>query len=298
VVGDGIAGLTAALFSARYGHSTVVFGSLPGGELLSLEALEDFPGFASPVAGYELGAAVVEQSTSAGAEFRMADVEHIEANGLEFVIRSSQGDIRAQTVIIATGAAFERLGVAGEEALEGRGISHCASCDGPIQSGKTVGVVGRGDHALQEALTLTNYCSSVFLFYPDAQLAAQETYKKRLLENPAITIHYETLVEEILTGDAVTGVRVRNTDTGELSEVELSALFVYAGLAARTGFLNGLVTLDANRRIPTDNWLRTDVPGVFAAGIVRADAAGHAITSAGDGATAAIAAHQYLLELS
>jgi thioredoxin reductase (NADPH) len=294
IAGDGIAGLTAALFSARYGCSTVVFGSLAGGELLSLEAIEDFPGFATPVLGYELCPTLHAQAADAGAEFCMAEVTGVEPNGSEFVIRSGERDVRAGTLIVATGAAFRPLGVPGEQAFEGRGVSHCASCDGPIFSGKTVGVAGLGDHALQEAVTLTHHANRVVIFCPEPELAAQEIYKQRVLSDPSVTIHYRTEVTEILGRDVITGVRVRNTMTAEQFDVDLSALFVYAGLIPRTGFLNGLVGLDDGGCVATDQCLRTDVPGIFAAGIVRADAAGHAITSAGDGATAAISAYRFL----
>jgi len=296
IAGDGIAGLTAALFSARYGRSTVVFGSLAGGELLSIEAIEDFPGFASPVSGYELCPTVFEQASTAGAEFKMAEVDAVERDGADLVLRSAEGDVRARSLIVASGAAFAELDVPGEEGMEGRGISHCASCDGPIFGGKPVGVVGAGNDPVQEALTLSNYGGSVHLFYPDSELEAQETYKQRVVENPAITVYYDTVVTEVLADGALTGVRVRNTSSSEESQVELSALFVYAGLVPRSGFLGGLVQVDERGAVVTDGNLRTDVPGVFAAGIVRAGSAGHAVTSAGDGATAAIAAHRYLLE--
>ena len=133
-----------------------------------------------------------------------------------------------------------------------------------------------------------------YFFAQSLSLTAQEIYKQRVLSDQSVTIHYRTEVEEVLGGDALTGVRVRNTMTGEQVDVDLSALFVYAGLIPRTGFLNGLVRLDDRGCIATDRCLRTDIPGIFAAGIVRADAAGHAITSAGDGATAAISACRYL----
>ena len=169
IAGDGIAGLTAALFSARYGCSTVVFGSLAGGELLSLEAIEDFPGFATPVFGYELSPTILAQAANAGAEFCMAEVTSVEPNGSEFVIRSSERDVCVGALIVATGAAVRALGVPGEHAFEGRGVSHCASCDGPIFSGKTVGVAGLGDHAVQEAVTLARHANRVVLFCPESE---------------------------------------------------------------------------------------------------------------------------------
>jgi thioredoxin reductase (NADPH) len=176
----------------------------------------------------------------------------------------------------------------------GRGVSHCASCDGPLYNDQTVGVVGGGDSALQEALTLTNYAGNVWLFHQDESFSAQQSYVQRVLENAKIMPRYRTIIEEILGDEVVTAVRVRNLKTGETSQVELAGLFVYVGLQPNTGLLRDVVKLSDSGHVPTDNWMKTVRDGLFAAGDIRQDSARQAITSAGDGATAAIAAFRYV----
>jgi thioredoxin reductase (NADPH) len=272
--------------------------AVPGGHLVNVEKIEDFPGFAEGVAGYELGPGVQEQAANHGAEFRMEGVQGLEQLDGGWLVVTSGARYRAIAVIIAAGARLRELGVPGEGRLYGKGVSHCASCDGPLFRGGTVGVVGGSDWALQEALTLANYASEVVLFDPAEAFTAQHVYQQRVSESSAISVRRNTVVEEILGDDVVAGVRVRDGVTGEERRVELAGVFVYAGLEPNTGFLNGLLRLDESGRIPTDIWMRTELPGVFAAGDIRRDSAGQAITAAGDGATAAIAAHRYIHERS
>jgi thioredoxin reductase (NADPH) len=203
---------------------------------------------------------------------------------------------RAKAVIVATGSALKHLGVPGEEKLMGRGVSHCASCDGPLYNGQTVGVVGGGDSALQEALTLTNYAERVLLFHNGENFSAQQTYLQRALDNSKITPRYQTVLEEVLGDDVVTGVRIRDLASGEVSQVELAGLFVYIGMQPNTALLRDHVILSESGHVPTDTWMKTARDGLYAVGDIRQDSAAQAITSAGDGATAAIAAHRYIKE--
>lgn len=295
VAGGGLAGLTAGLFAARYGHSTLVLESgVPGGHLVTIEKIEDFPGFPEGVAGYDLGPIAQEQAEQQGAQFQLAAVEGLEADGRDWRVVTSEGAYRAKAVIVASGSRPKELGVPGEARLHGRGVSHCASCDGPLFAGRVVGVAGSGNAVLQEALTLAGYASRVIILNSAAALSGQETYRRRVAAQPKIEARHHVAVEEVLGDGAITGVRVRDVVTGAESQVELACLFVYTGLAPNTAFLRGRVVLAADGRVPTDVWMRTELPGLFAAGDVRQDAAGHAITSAGDGATAAIAAHRYI----
>ncbi len=295
VVGGGVAGLTAALFGARYGRSTLCFvPDIPGGHLATIDAVEDFPGFAGAVAGYWLGPTIQEQAEAAGAEFRMASVDGIGALGGGWKLATGDGDIEARTVIIATGSRNRPLGVPGEEQLLGKGVSHCASCDGPMLRGKPVAVVGAGDSGLQEALTLAGFASEVMVIHRSERPHAQAVYRQRVLENPTITLRGNTVVEEVPGDAAVEGLRVRDLVTGETAHVAAAAVFVYTGLDPNTEFLRGALRLDASGRIPTDVWMRTELPGLFAAGDVRSHSASQAVTAAGDGATAALAAHRYL----
>jgi thioredoxin reductase (NADPH) len=295
VAGGGIAGLTAGTFSARLGRSTVVVtGVVPGGQLLNIERIEGVPGFPQGVAGYELCPMAQEEAAEAGAEFRTTEVELVEQADDGWRVATGDGDLEARTVVVATGSRLRELGVPGEERLQGRGISHCATCDGPLAGDKVVGVVGGGDSALQEALTLANFASEVVVLQREEELTAQETYRRRALEHQKINVRFRTVVEEILGDDAVTGVRTRDLQSGEEGELELGAVFVYIGFEPNTDPVQELLGVDGDGGISADGWMRTQLPGLFAAGTVRSDSLCQAASSAGDGATAAKAADRYL----
>ena len=293
IAGAGIAGLTAALTAARLGRKTLVLsGDVLGGQLLSIEKIDGYPGFPDGVPGYDLCPIAQEQAMTAGAEFEAAEITGLEATGDGWKVTTPNGDITASAVIVATGANLKHLGVPGEERLEGKGVSHCATCDGPLLKNKVAAIVGGGDSALQEALTLAEFASKTIILNNTDALAGQPAYRDRVEGHSKIEIHNNTVVEEILGDAAVSGLRV--TAAGAASNIETSGVFVYIGLAPTSGFLNGKVALDAKGAVPTDGQMRTELKGVFAAGTVRAGAHGRAAASAGDGATAAIAADLYL----
>jgi thioredoxin reductase (NADPH) len=295
VVGGGLAGLTAGLFAARGGLSALVLVSgIPGGQLSTIEQVEDFPGFPSGVAGFELGPTLQEQAATAGAEFQMAEAQSLDPIPGGWRVTTSDGALEGQTIIVATGSRPRELGVPGEERLRGRGISHCASCDGPLLRGKSVVVVGAGDSGLQEALTLAQFAAQVLVIERAEQSTAQTVYQQRIQELPVIELRAHSLVDEILGEQTVSGARVGNVNTGAVEQLEAAAVFVYIGLAPNTELLQNVVQLDETGRVPTDHWMRSERPGLFAAGDIRWESAGQAITAAGDGATAAIAARRYL----
>lgn len=295
VVGGGMAALTAGLFSARAGRSTLVLEpAVPGGHLVNIARIEDFPGFPDGVSGYELGPNTQLQAMNAGADFAMSEVTSLAPADGGWLVSTEDETYQARAVIVATGSHARTLGLPGEERFQGRGISHCASCDGPLFRGQAVGVVGGGDSALQEALTLAEHVGRVVLFHRDAAFSAQDVYVQRVQHERKIDVFAQAEIRAILGDDELTGVQVRELATDAEREVALAALFVYVGLAPNTGFLNDLLALDPDGRIPTDLWMRTARPGLFAAGDVRKDSAAQAIAAAGDGATAAIAADRYL----
>jgi thioredoxin reductase (NADPH) len=297
IVGSGLAGLTASLFAARHGLSTLVLeNNIPGGHLISIEKIEDFPGFPDGIAGYDLCPTVQIQAAEQGAEFQRAEVERLESTGSYWRVVTSGDSQCAKAVIVATGSKLKNLGVPGEEKLMGRGVSHCASCDGALYNGKTVGVVGGGDSALQEALALANFAGRVLLFHDGEKFSAQQTYQQRVWGNTKIMPRYRTVVDEVLGDDSVRGVRVREVANGKSADVELAGLFVYVGLRPNTAILRNLVDLSDSGRVPTDSWMKTTRDGLYAVGDIRQDSAAQAITSAGDGATAAIAAYRYIKE--
>jgi thioredoxin reductase (NADPH) len=295
VAGGGLAALTAGLFAARHRLSTLVLEPrAPGGQLVNVERVEDYPGFPEGVPGFDLGPIVQEQASAAGAEFRLAEVLGLSRSDDGWLVRASDGEIAARAVVAASGARPRSLGVPGEERLSGRGVSHCATCDGPLFRGRPVAVVGGGDSALQEALTLAQFASEVVLIHRRDAFRAQRVYVDRVAETAAIRTRMSATVEEIVGAEAVAGLRLRDRLTGEVSQLEAAGVFVYVGAEPNTGFLAGVVELDPDGRVPTDVWMRASAPGLFAAGDVRRDFPGQAINAAGDGATAAVAAHRYL----
>jgi thioredoxin reductase (NADPH) len=297
VVGSGLAGLTAGLFAARHGLSTLILESnIPGGHLISIEKMEDFPGFADGVAGYELCPTVQRQAADQGAEFQRAEVQRLEAKDRLWSVVTDEEQHLAKAIIVATGSNLKSLGVPGEEKLLGRGVSHCASCDGPLYDGQVVGVVGGGDSALQEALTLANFAESVLIFHRKENFSGQQSYLQRVLNDSKIAPRYRTAVEEVLGDDQLSAVRVRNLATNEISEVELTGLFVYVGLKPNTAFLKNILKLSDTGHVPTDGWMKTERDGLYAIGDIRQDSAAQAIAAAGDGATAAIGAYRYIKE--
>jgi thioredoxin reductase (NADPH) len=294
VAGDGVAGLTAALFSARYGHATAVLGGKPGGSLLSVNTIDDFPGFPGGVAGYDLGPGLQEQALNAGAAFKMTEIETLSRAGEEWQAATDGGLISARVVIAATGRRPRRLGVPGEDRLIGHGISDCASCDGPLHRGGVVGVVGGGDSALLETLELIEFVEQVVVLHRGTAFTGQKAYQDRVTASPKVALRFETEVVEVLGDERVAGVRVRNMRDDQVDELELSGLFVYIGGIPQTEFLGGLVDLDEFGCVATDAWMRTTVPGLLAVGSIRRDSSQQAVSAAGDGATAAVAAHRFL----
>src|SRR5262245_43207634 len=234
VIGGGLAGLTAGLFAARYGCATLVIETaLPGGPLVNVERIEDFPGFPEGVPGFDLGPMAQEQAELHGARFRLAEVESLEPDGAAWRVAAGGETIRAPAVILATGARPNLLGVPGEERLYGRGVSHCATCDGPLFGGKVVGVAGGSDWALQEGLTLAGHAARVIVLSAGPDLGGQATLHRRVAEQPAIEVRHNVAVQEVLGNGAngtVSGVRLRDAVSGAESELALAGLFVYAGV--------------------------------------------------------------------
>lgn len=293
VIGGGLAGLTAGLFAARLGLDVLVLeAAVPGGAVVNLERIEDFPGFPQGVVGYELGPSLQEQAAEAGAAFAMGTATGLALDGEGWVVVCDGESYAGRALVVATGTRPRGLGLAGEERLHGRGISHCASCDGPLHRGKTVGVVGGGSAALHEALALTAFASEVYLLSP-GEPDGDAVYRRRIDEDSRVKVRTGVAVAELLGENALSGVRLAG---GEV--LELAGLFVYVGNEPNTELLRGVVPLTASGHVRTDARMRTDAAGVLAAGSVRAEAAGYAVCSAGDGATAAKVAYDYLRERS
>lgn len=297
IVGAGIAGLTAGLTAARLGRKTlVVTGDVLGGQLLSIEKVDGYPGFPEGVPGYDLCPMAQEQAADAGAEFSATQVDCLDQAGDGWRLATREGDVVARAVVLATGSRLRELGVPGEERLRGRGVSHCATCDAPLLRNRVTVVVGGGDSGLQEALTLAEHASRVIILEKGAALTGQAVYRDRVAAHGKIEVRCNTVVEDILGDDKVSAVRIRDMTAGAASDLETAGVFVYIGLRPNTALLPGKAGLDANGAVPADASMRTGLRGLFAAGTVRCGAPGRAASSAGDGAIAAVAADRYLAD--
>lgn len=295
VVGGGAAGFTAALFSARDGLRTLVLERFAsGGQVLNCEHIENYPGFPDGVAGYTLGPALQQQANNAGAEVQMSEVTGFRREGEDKVLDTDAGPVRARALIVASGSRFTTLGVPGEGDFVGKGISHCASCDGSFFMQQPVAVVGGGDAAVDEAMHLTQYASEVTVIHRRDTLRAARSLQERARANPKLRFRWNAAVRAIEGADTVQRLVVEDLATGAHTPMPVSGVFIYAGLTPNTEFLGGLVPLTAGGQIVTDLEMRTTVPGVLAAGDVRAASARLLVASAGDGATAAMAAVRYL----
>jgi thioredoxin reductase (NADPH) len=295
VVGAGVAGATAAMFGGRLGLRVAVVEQMgPGGQIINATQIDNMPGFPQGIAGVELGPLVHEQADAAGAEFILDTVESLALDGSQRILTCSGETLRAPAVIIAAGSKLRDLGIPGEATLRGQGVSHCASCDGPFFRGKRVCVAGGGDAAIDEALVLAEFAAHVTVFHRGPAITAQHTLLERAKINATIEIVLSTTLEEILGNGAVTAVRLKDVASGDVREEPVDGVFVFVGLEPGTAFLGGLVALDTAGHITTDLMMRTSLDGVFAAGDIRAHSVALLAAAAGDGATAAVAAHRYL----
>ncbi len=295
IVGGGLAGMTAGMYASRYGLRTGIVERMMGGaSIINIEKIENFPGFPEGVSGAELGPAVQEQAMNAGAEFIMGETAKIAKDGDYRVVHTDAGTLRTKSVIIAAGSTLRQLGIPGEEELFGRGVSQCATCDGPLYMNQVVAVVGGGDSAADEALTLTEYAERVLLIHRRDQLRAQKALADKVGENRKIEVVWNTVIEEVLGSDTVSGLRMRNTVTNLENAIELSGLFVYVGLEPNSGIVDGLLKTDNAGHIPVNVSMETEVPGVYAVGDLRQYSSSQLVSAAGDGATAAIAAYRYI----
>lgn len=267
---------------------------MAGNQIINVEKVEDFPGFPDGVAGAELAPLIQDQAMKAGAEFAMDEVTGLTLDGPYKVVTTYSGSYRTGAVIVAAGSSLRKLGIPGEEELYGSGVSQCATCDGPMFMGEVVGVVGGGDAAADEAMTLTEYVDKVVLFHRREELRAQKVLQDRVLNHPKIDVALNTVVESIVGENMVKGVQVRNVVTNLRDRVDLTGVFVFVGLEPNTDFVRGVLKTDNAGHIPVDLWMETEVPGMFAAGDIRQHSAAQLASAAGDGATAAIAAVRYV----
>ncbi len=299
IIGSGPAGWTAALYTARAQLAPLVLtGQQPGGLLTTTSIVENFPGFPDGVDGYELMTRMQKQAERFGARTSFGVVEAVDFSKRPFTLTVDGEKVVAQTVIIATGASHKHLGVPGENELETKGVTYCATCDGalPLFRNQPLVVVGGGDSACEEALYLTRFGSEIFLVHRRDSLRASKIMAERTLGHPKIKPVWDSVVTEVLdrTLDTVNGVRLKNVKTGEEKTLLCAGVFVAVGHVPNTKLFSGKITMDENHFIVPQQGTMTNVPGVFVAG----DCADHvyrqAVTAAGAGCAAAIDAERFL----
>jgi len=299
ILGGGPAGLTAAIYASRARLSTLLIEkAYPGGQVVMCEKVENFPGFATSSSGYELSTAMKEQVDKFGASTKLAEITRLDLTSAIKILHTADGEeIHAKTIILSLGATPRKLNVPGEVEFLGRGVSYCAVCDAAFFKDKKLIVVGGGDTAVEDSHFLTRYASSVTIIHRRDKFRAQRIIQERALDNPTITVRWNSVVKSIGGKDSVDHVVLQNVHTNEETHVPVDGVFVLIGLDPNTKFLNGEITLDEMGYIVTDENMHTNIPGVFAAGDVRKKLLRQIVTACADGAIAATAAEKYVEEM-
>jgi thioredoxin reductase (NADPH) len=298
IIGSGPAGYTAAIYAARAGLKPLMIASSvePGGELMKTTEVENFPGFPGGLMGPDLMAKFQEQAESFGTEILLQDVVEVDLKANPKIVKCGNGEsFEAKAVILATGAAYRELGLPNEKALSGHGVSWCATCDGFFFREKTIAVIGGGDSAMEEALFLTRFASKVYVIHRRDSLKASKIMQDRAFANPKIEFIWNKGVEELLGDPKLTGIKLKDTVTGEESQMDLDGLFIAIGNDPRVWLVENQLELTAEKFIKVDGRSsKTTIEGVFACGDVIDPTYRQAITAAGSGCVAALDAEHFI----
>ena len=300
IVGGGPAGLTAGIYGARSRAKTVIFETgLTGGQIVAASWVENYPGFPDGISGQDLADAMSQQALAAGAEFRtLSPVTAIRRDGREFVVEIDGQEVRARIVILATGAIPRKLGIPGEAEFTGRGVSWCATCDGPLYKDKVVAVVGGGDSATQEALYLAKIAKVVHLVHRRGELRATQCLQDRCFIDQQITMHLGYVPEEVMGAEGkVTGLRIKSTEGGEPETIAVDGVFEFVGIDAQSSLVEGLCDLDAGGFVKADHNGLTSCEGLYAAGDVADYDLKQVVTACARGALSVYHAIHYLESL-
>jgi len=295
IIGGGPAGLTAGIYTARARLSSLLIEKMAaGGLVVNAGLVENYPGFPRGIMGLELAEAIQQQAAKFGLETLTAEVTGLELKGKQKVIKTTEGSMVAKAVIIASGSERVKLGVPGEEKFAGRGVAYCAICDAAFYKDLPVAVVGGGNAAINEALELGKFASRVIVIHRRQELRATRILQESAFAEPKIEFLWNTVVEAIEGKEMVERLRLRNVLTGEESVLKVSGIFVAVGFKPNTDYLKGVLSLDANGAIITNEKMETNVPGIFAVGDIRANSIRQVVAAAGDGAVAAIYAGRFI----
>lgn len=295
IIGGGPAGMSAAIYSSRARLKTLIIEKAGcGGQIAITDHLENYPGFETGINGFELAVKMQTQATTFGSEITYGEVLSVEVEGNIKKVVLQDKVFETKTIIIASGAAFKKLNVPGEEEFIGKGVSYCATCDGPFFRNKEIAVVGGGDSALQEALYLTKFASKVNLIHRRNEFRAAKILQEKVLANEKIIVILDSVVEEICGTQMLDSLKVKNVKTGSVINLAVNGVFLFVGWQPNTKFLeNSKINLDSGY-IVTDENMRTNIDGVFACGDVRKKQLRQVVTAASDGAISAISAQHYI----
>ncbi|ATZ19029.1 thioredoxin reductase [Williamsoniiplasma somnilux] len=300
IIGGGPAGMTAAIYAARAGLKTVILEKeAPGGKMIKTDLIENYPGFIEPILGPDLSIKFYEQATTLGTEFIFDEATHVKKlEDRNFEIHLASGNIQiAKAVIIATGTKENLLGIPGEEKLYGKGVSYCAVCDGAFHKGKAVAIVGGGYSAITEGTYLTKFVKKLYVIVRKNYFRADKWNVDHLKETPGVEYIMETVVDKINGDDKVESITIRNLKTGEIKDLEVTAIFPYIGAKPITQFVSNFDITDENGYIIADPKMETKTPGLFVAGDVRDVPLRQIAIAAGDGAMAGQMVVEYLQNL-
>ena len=298
IIGGGPAGLTAGLYASRAGlKSLLLERGIFGGQIVNARQVDNYPGFAEGISGFELASLMQQQATKYGLETITAEVTGI-SQGHDYSVITTEGSFEAETVIIAAGSEYRKLGVPGEDKLLGRGVSYCATCDGFLFRDLDVAVVGGGDVAITDALELNEHASRVYVIHRRDKLRAGRVLQQHAFARPKMKFIWDTVVDKVIGDSKVSGLRLRNVKTGELSDLQVAGVFVAIGLDPNSQCFANIIELDETGYIKTNELMATSAPGIFAIGDIRKNSARQVASAVGDGATAAISAFKYLRERS
>ncbi|MBE6944497.1 MAG: thioredoxin-disulfide reductase [Ruminococcaceae bacterium] len=298
IVGGGPGGYTAAMYAARAGLDAVVLEKLSaGGQMALTHQIDNYPGFPEGIDGFTLGEQMQSGAERFGAKTELVEVLSLDLNAQPKVVQTSEGTFYGKTVLLATGASPRTLGVPGERELIGRGVNYCAACDGMFYRGKTVVIVGGGNTAAAEAMVLSRIAKKVILVHRRDTLRATKIYHEPLMKAENLEFCWNSVVTELLSDGKVTGVKLKNVQTGQETVVPCDGVFVSVGRKPATELVQGQLNLDDSGYVVADESTRTSIPGVFAVGDVRTKALRQVVTAVADGAVAVHYAEEYLTEL-
>jgi len=301
IIGGGPAGYTAGIYAARSGLKTLlVEGAATVSQITITDLIENYPGIPDGINGFDLMQLFKKQALNFGLEIRASDVQSIKKNAdapIIWDVAAGDKSYKALSVIAATGAQWNKLGVPGEEEFAGKGVSYCATCDGPFYRNKDVVVVGGGDTAIQEALFLTHFAKKVIVIHRRDRLRAAAILQKRAFAETKIDFVWKAKLAEVAGTEFVTGVKVADVESGKITTIDAEGVFIFVGRTPNTELFRDIVNVDKGGYIMTDDNMRTSAPGIFAAGDCRAKLFRQVVTAAGDGANAIYSAELYVDEL-